>query len=112
MFPSLAQEYGHMVSFVPRNQDFDFDVKIDNLPLQVKTLIPVRYFPISDLDIPKLKKYEEEVARIGYLYQHNQLNQSYVQERVFDYVKRSCISQINKSLEQKAKAVEPVVYRR
>jgi hypothetical protein len=105
MYPSLAQEYGHMVSFVPRNQDFDFDVKIDNLPLQVKTLIPVRYFPISDLDITKLKKHDEEVARIGCLYHNNQLNQSYVQERVLDYVKRSCISQINKSLEQKAKAV-------
>jgi hypothetical protein len=110
MFPFVVvchdkQEYGHRVSFEPRNQDFDFDVKIDNLPFQVKTLIPMRFFPESSLDYENHQKYEEEAIRIGYLYSKNKLNQSYVERKVVDYVKNSCISQIKKSLEQKAKVV-------
>jgi hypothetical protein len=31
MYPSLAQEYGHRISFVPRNMDFDFDMKVENI---------------------------------------------------------------------------------
>jgi hypothetical protein len=105
MFPALAQEYGHGIVFEPSNKDYDFDVKIDDLPFQVKTLIPKKYFPISDLDIANHQKYIEDVAQIQSLYYNKQLNQSYVQRRVLDYVKKNCVWQINKSLEQKAKAV-------
>src|SRR5262249_36021672 len=45
MFPGLAKEYGHGIDFEPSNKDYDFDIKIDKLPFQVKTLIPKRYFP-------------------------------------------------------------------
>ena len=105
MFPSLAEEFNHEISFEPSNQDFDFDAKIDTLPFQVKTLISRKYFPISSLDIANQQKYEREVAQIRSLYYNNQLNQAYVARRLLDYVKRSCISQINKSLEQKTKVI-------
>lgn len=36
---------------------------------------------------------------------NNQLNQFHVERKILDYVKKDCIPQINKSLEQKAKAV-------
>lgn len=105
MYPSLAEEYDHEIDFEPRYQDFDFDMIVDDLPFQIKTLIPVKYFPVSTSDIAKAQKYNEEVDQIGYLYRNNKLNKSYVERRVLDYVKKSCISQINKSLEQKAKIV-------
>jgi hypothetical protein len=105
MFPSLAEEFNHEISFEPSNQDFDFDAKIDTLPFQVKTLISRKYFPISSLDIANHQKYEKEVAQIRSLYYNNQLNQAYVARRLLDCVKRRCISQINKSLEQKTKVI-------
>lgn len=37
MYPSLSEEHGHHISFVPRNEDSDFDIIIDSLPFQVKT---------------------------------------------------------------------------
>jgi hypothetical protein len=101
---SLAAEFSHKISFEPSNQEFDFDVKIDTLPFQVKTLISRKYFLISSLDKAKHQKYEGEVTQIRFLYYNNQLNQSYVERRLLDCVK-SCISQINKSLEQKTKVI-------
>lgn len=105
MYPSLAQEYGHMISFEPRNRDFDFDMKVENLPFQIKTMISVKYFPVSTLEIENQQKYEEEVAQLRYLHYNNKLNKSYVERKVIDYVKNNCISQINKSPEQKATIV-------
>ncbi|MFZ0511324.1 MAG: hypothetical protein WAM14_06940 [Candidatus Nitrosopolaris sp.] len=85
IYPSLAQEYDHRISFEPRNED-------------------VKYFPVSALEIANYQTYEE-VHQMRYLSANNKLNKSYVERKVIDYVKNNCISQINKSLEQKAKIV-------
>lgn len=105
MYPSLAKDYGHRVSFVPRNQDFDFDVKIDNMPIQIKTLFSFRYFPQSSQDIDKYQTYQKEIQEIVHLYHSHLLNKSYVEQNVVDYVKNSCISQIDDALKQKAEVV-------
>lgn len=105
MYPSLAQEYGHRISFEPRNKDFDFDMKVENIPFQVKTLFSFKYFPVSTSETANFQKYLKDVAQIKYLYHNNKLNKSYVERKVIDYVRNNRISQINKSLEQKAKIV-------
>ena len=105
MYPSLAQEYGHRISFEPRNKDFDFDMKVENIPFQVKTLFSFKYFPVSTSETANFQKYLKDVAQIKYLYHNNKLNKSYVERKVIDYARNNRISQINKSLEQKAKIV-------
>jgi hypothetical protein len=55
MYTSLAHEYGHRISFEPRNKDFDFDMKVEDIPFQVKTLFSFKYFPVSISEIANSK---------------------------------------------------------
>jgi hypothetical protein len=106
LYPALSKNIEHEIEFKPRNNDYDYDILISTIPVQVKNSFSFEIFSLNDEEKLKINNYNAKIAKIDHYFfnDKDKLLEMDIKEILQSFLK-SNISEINKALKQKAKII-------
>jgi hypothetical protein len=106
LYPALSKNIEHEIEFKPRNNDYDYDILISTIPVQVKNSFSFEIFSLNDEERLKINNYNAKIAKIDHYFfnDKDKLLEMDIKEILQSFLK-SNISEINKALKQKAKII-------
>jgi hypothetical protein len=106
LYPALSKNIEHEIEFKPRNNDYDYDILISTIPVQVKNFFSFEIFSLNDEEKLKINNYNAKIAKIDHYFfnDKDKLLEMDIKEILQSFLK-SNISEINKALKQKAKII-------
>jgi hypothetical protein len=106
LYPALSKNIEHEIEFKPRNNDYDYDILISTIPVQVKNSFSFEIFSLNDEERLKINNYNAKIAKIDHYFfnDKDKLLEMDIKEILQRFLK-SNISEINKALKQKAKII-------
>jgi hypothetical protein len=106
LYPALSKNIEHEIEFKPRNNDYDYDILISTIPVQVKNFFSFEIFSLNDEEKLKINNYNAKIAKIDHYFfnDKDKLLEMDIKEILQRFLK-SNISEINKALKQKAKII-------
>jgi hypothetical protein len=68
LYPALSKNIEHEIEFKPRNNDYDYDILISTIPVQVKNSFSFEVFSLNDEERLKINNYNAKIAKIDHYF--------------------------------------------